>query len=104
MCLPACRPQGYEIKKGAYISFRAPEQQRFTRAKTLGAEYAEDALKRRISEKSAPKQHPQIQPPALKGIIDIEGNEKIQSSPGYKQWAAIFNLKQKEPLQHYTPK
>lgn len=31
----------------------------------------------------------------LQGIIDIEGNEKIKSSPGYRQWAAIFNLKQK---------
>lgn len=86
--------QGYEIKKGAHISFRAPEQTRFTRAKTLGADYAEDALKRRISEKSAPKSHTKTQPAPVQSIIDIEGNEKIQSSPGYKQWAAIFNLKQ----------
>lgn len=86
--------QGYEIKKGAHISFRAPEQSRFTRAKTLGADYAEDALKRRISEKSAPKPHTQTQPAPVQSVIDIAGNEKIQSSPGYKQWAAIFNLKQ----------
>lgn len=86
--------QGYEIKQGAHISFRAPEQQRFTRAKTLGAEYSEDALRRRISEKSVPKQHLQKQLAPLQNLIDIEGNEKIQSSPGYKQWAAIFNLKQ----------
>lgn len=86
--------QGFEIKNGAHISFRAPEQTRFTRAKTLGADYAEDALKRRISEKSTPKPHTQTQPAPVQSIIDIEGNEKIQSSPGYKQWAAIFNLKQ----------
>lgn len=86
--------QGYEIKQGAYISFRAPDQQRFTRAKTLGADYTEDALKRRLSEKSAPKQNSIPHPSPLKNIIDIEGNEKIQSSPGYKQWAAVFNLKQ----------
>lgn len=79
-------------KKGAHISFRAPGQQRFTRTKTLGMEYAEDALRRRISEKSTPKQH--RQPAPLQSIIDIEGSEKIQSNPGYKQWASIFNLKQ----------
>ena len=86
--------QGYEIKKGAHISFRAPGQQRFTRAKTLGVEYTEDALRRRISEKSAPKQNTPARPASLQSVIDIEGNEKIQSSPGYKQWASIFNLKQ----------
>jgi len=83
---------GYEIKKGAHISFRAPDQQRFTRAKMLGADYAEGALKRRISEKSTPKSHTTLTP--LQSIIYIEGNEKIKSSPGYRQWAAIFNLKQ----------
>lgn len=92
--LKRMQAQGYEIKKGAHISFRASEQSRFTRAKTLGADYAEDALKRRISEKSAPKSHTQTQPAPVQSVIDIEGNEKIQSSPGYKQWAAIFNLKQ----------
>jgi len=85
---------GYEIKKGAHISFRAPDQARFTRAKTLGAEYAEDALRRKISDKSAPKPHIQTKPEPIQGIIDIEGSEKIKSSPGYRQWAAIFNLKQ----------
>lgn len=88
--------QGYEIKKGTHISFRAPDQQCFTRAKTLGADYAEDALRRRISEKSALKPHGkiQLQPAPLQNVIDIEGSEKIKSSPGYRQWAAIFNLKQ----------
>jgi len=91
--------RGYEIKKGTHISFRAPDQQRFTRAKTLGGDYAEDALRRRITEKSAPKLHSKtepvpLQPAPLQSVIDIEGSEKIKTSPGYKQWAAIFNLKQ----------
>ena len=30
---------GYEIKTGKYISCRAPGQERFTRLKTLGADY-----------------------------------------------------------------
>ncbi len=88
--------QGYEIKKGAYISFRAPGQQRFIRAKTLGSNYDEAALRRRLPEKSAPAPQAQSTPaaPSVQGVIDIAGNEKILASPGYKQWAAIFNLKQ----------
>ena len=39
----ACRLQreGYEIKRGKYISAGAPDQERFTRLKTLGADYTE---------------------------------------------------------------
>ena len=33
--------EGYELKRGKYISARAPGQERFTRLKTLGADYAE---------------------------------------------------------------
>lgn len=31
--------EGYEIKRGKYISARAPDQERFTRLKTLGVDY-----------------------------------------------------------------
>ena len=86
--------QGYEIKKGTHISFRAPDQQRFTRAKTLGVEYTEDALRSRISGTTAAKPAVQTQPAPLQSIIGIAGNEKISSSPGYRQWASVFNLKQ----------
>jgi hypothetical protein len=40
---------GYEIKRGKYISVRAPGQERFTRTKTLGVDYAEDAIIKRIA-------------------------------------------------------
>ena len=39
---------GYEIKRGKYISIRAPGQERFVRTKTLGDEYTEDSLNIRI--------------------------------------------------------
>ena len=35
---------GYEIKPGKYVSCRAPGQERFTRLKTLGADYTEERL------------------------------------------------------------
>ncbi len=39
----------YEIKRGKYISIKAPGQERFVRTKTLGEEYTEDSLKIRIT-------------------------------------------------------
>lgn len=43
--------EGYEIKRGKYISFRAPGQERFTRAKTIGENYTEEAIRKRIANK-----------------------------------------------------
>lgn len=40
--------RGYEVKRGKYISIKAPEQERFVRTKTLGEEYDEESLKARI--------------------------------------------------------
>lgn len=40
--------KGYEVKKGKYISLKAPGQQRFIRTKTLGEEYTAESLASRI--------------------------------------------------------
>jgi len=40
---------GHEIKRGKYISVRAPGQERFTRTKTLGADYTEESITKRIA-------------------------------------------------------
>lgn len=42
---------GYEIKEGKHIAFRAPGQQRFTRAKTLGIDYTEESIVNHIKNK-----------------------------------------------------
>lgn len=42
--------RGYTVKRGKYISVKAPEQQRFVRSKTLGDNYTEESLIRRISD------------------------------------------------------
>jgi len=61
--------QGYTIKRGKHISFKAPDQERFTRAKRLGAEYTEEEIKSRIAkslslkEQKAPIQKEQTQEP-----------------------------------------
>ena len=40
---------GHEIKRGKYISVRAPGQERFTRTKTLGIDYTEESITKRIA-------------------------------------------------------
>ena len=58
--------QGYTIKRGKFISVKAPEQGRAVRLKTLGARYEESRLTRRI-EKSIVNRQP---PKSLDEIID----------------------------------
>ena len=40
--------QDFVVKRGKYISVKAPEQQRFVRLKTLGTNYSEESISRRI--------------------------------------------------------
>ena len=85
---------GYEVKPGKYISCRAPGQERFTRLKTLGADYTEEALKERIEGR---RTRAAKAPRADRGVsllIDIQNSIKAAQSRGYEQWAKIHNLKQ----------
>ncbi len=85
------RKQGYEVKQGKQISFRAVGQNRFTRMKTLGAEYTETAIAEKIKlqqskEKTIKK--------SITSFIDIEQKKKDGKGAAYEQWAKIFNVKQ----------
>ena len=42
----------YEVKRGKYISFRAKGKERFTRGKTLGPRYTEEAIRDRIERRT----------------------------------------------------
>ena len=46
--LQALEERGYEVKRGKYISVKAPGQELFIRIKTLGEVYTEESLKIRI--------------------------------------------------------
>ena len=85
---------GYEIKRGKYISCRAPGQERFTRLKTLGADYTEEALTERINGKRTRTAKAPKQQRGVNLLIDIENSIKAQESKGYERWAKIQNLKQ----------
>ena len=102
--LPACsnleellrrlQREGYEIKRGKYISARAPDQERFTRLKTLGVDYTEEALAARIAGQSRPSRQPKRQDGKISLLIDIQNNIKAQQSAGFTHWAKLNNLKQ----------
>ncbi len=61
------KKQGYQVKQGKYIAIRPPGKERFVRLKTLGDNYTEEAIRRRIWEQekaplykrppTSPKQH-----------------------------------------------
>ena len=110
--LPVCRDfedflrqmqeKGYEVKRGKFISLRAPGQKRFTRLKTLGNEYAEDSIRARLENQS------QRTVPAIGNkskirkhsggdiafLIDIEKKLSEGKGAGYEHWAKVFNVKQ----------
>ena len=101
--LPACsdleellrrlQREGYEIKRGKYISARAPDQERFTRLKTLGVDYTEEALAARIAGRPRASHQPKQRSGKISLLIDIQNNIKAQQSAGYRRWATIENLK-----------
>ena len=98
--LPACadledlfhrlREEGYEIRRGKYISCRASNQERFTRLKTLGIDYTEEALTARIAGRTRPSKCPRVQDDRIQRIAVIQGNQ----SPGLQHWAKLQKLKE----------
>lgn len=96
MLLARMRERGYEIKRGKYISFRAVGQERFTRAKTLGANYTEQALCKRLTEQvRQPVPQKRLQHiGAIQRLVDIQAKMQVGKGPGYEHWAKLFNLKE----------
>ena len=92
--LEKLQASGYKIKRGKYISCRAPGQERFTRLKTLGADYTEEAIRKRITGIKSRTGKKLTQEKGRSRLIDIENNVKAQQSAGYEHWAKIHNLKQ----------
>ncbi|EKC78827.1 relaxase/Mobilization nuclease domain protein [human gut metagenome] len=77
--------QGYEVKRGKYVSFRAPGQERFTRCKTLGEAYTEEAITERIKGRFVERKPKENRKISLR--IDLENSIKAQQSAGYEKWA-----------------
>lgn len=82
----------YEIKSGKYISFRAEGQERFTRSKTLGADYTEEQIRNRIA---GGKRVEIESAQRVSLIIDIENamKERQKNPEAYRQWATVQNIR-----------
>ena len=97
--LARMRHEGYEIKEGTNLSFRAPGQERFTRSYRLGDNYTLDALRSRLEHRRG---HPaEAKTPVrysdgrkVNLLIDIQAKVDARKGAGYERWAKIFNLKE----------
>ena len=97
--LAKMRAEGYEIKEGTNLSFRAPGQERFTRSYRLGDNYTLDALKWRLEHRRG--RSAEAKKPVRYGdsrkinlLIDIQAKIDAGKGVGYERWAKIFNLKE----------
>lgn len=80
--------EGYEIKRGKYISCRASDQERFTRMKTLGIDYTEEAITARIAGAARPSRQPKQRDDRIRLLYDLQTKQG-----GLQHWAKIQNLK-----------
>lgn len=88
---------GYEIKLGKYISFRAKDQERFTRAKVLGTDYTEERILERIKNRE-PVIIGAFRPLSFASdgiglIMLVENYIKCQESPAYRHKVQVGNVK-----------
>jgi hypothetical protein len=81
--------ENYEVKRGKYLAFRAPEQKKFIRLRSLGASYSDDVILDIITGKKV------ILKPSLEinAMINIEQKLQEGKGGGYEYWATIHNLK-----------
>jgi hypothetical protein len=86
------RQAKYEIKEGKYISFRGEGQNKFTRSKSLGADYTEEQIRNRIS---GARRIDTGRNKNLSLLIDIETafNDIQGNKAGLEHWAVTQNLK-----------
>lgn len=80
--------EGYEIKRGKYVSCRASDQERFTRMKTLGVDYTEEAITARIAGRSRPSRQPKQRDDRIRLLYDLQSKQG-----GFQHWAKLQNLK-----------
>ena len=96
--LAKMRAEGYEIKEGKLLSFRAPGQERFPRSDRLGADYTREALRERCDTRRGRSAETKKAIPhtgrKVNMLIDIQAKMAAGKGAGYERWAKIFNLKE----------
>ena len=92
---------GCRIKRGAHISIKPPEGERYIRLDTLGPEYDEASLRRTLARDHVhiPK-IPQgdFTESQIKRLIDIEAKLRAGKGKGYQVWAERNNIDAKAQM------
>lgn len=86
---------GCRIKRGAQISIKLPEGERFIRLDTLGPEYDEASLRRTLARDHVhiPKiPRGDFTESQVKRLIDIEAKLRASKGKGYQVWAEQNNI------------
>ena len=95
--------QGYEIKRGKYISVKGLGQKNFLRLRSLGEGYREQDLEKvfagEMEHEASPKRrdratHPKKSQKKMDMLLDIQEIMAKGKGPGYERWAKIHNIKQ----------
>ena len=96
--LAKMRTEGYEVKEGKTLSFRAPGWDRFTRSNKLGADYSREVLRERSNTRRGRSADAKKAIPhtgrKVNMLIDIQAKIAAGKGAGYERWAKIFNLKE----------
>lgn len=96
--LERMRAEGWEVKQGKCLSFRAPGQERFTRSHRLGDEYTKDALQARTGNRrgyaAETKKPLKYDGKKINLLVDIQAKLAAGKGVGYEKWAKVFNLKE----------
>ena len=95
---------GCRIKRGAQISIKPPEGERYIRLNTLGPEYDESSLRRSLTgvHVHIPKiprgDFTEITESQIKRLIDIEAKLHAGKGKGYQVWAERNNIDAKAQM------
>ena len=104
ICQEAMRQEGYEVVQSKKIlKFRAQGQERFTRSRTLGADYTLEALQERIGKTQLPRRKKKVnleKDTRINLLMDIQA--RLQGrGPGMERWMKIHNLKEAAKTLNY---
>ena len=102
--LEAIRKEGYEVVQSSkLLKFHAQGQERFTRSKTLGADYTLEALHDRVGKTKQPQRKKKIRlekDTRINLLMDIQA--RLQGrGPSMERWMKIHNLKEAAKTLNY---
>ena len=92
---------GCRLKRGAHISIKPPEGERYIRLDTLGPEYDEASLRRTLAHDHVhiPKiPRGDFTESQIKRLIDIEAKLRAGKGKGYQVWAERNNIDAKAQM------